>query len=193
MAWLMLGYAQPGGIAEIEQAAPELVLLLGADEMRGRPLQGRVQGLYRPSRRRRRQAGGPGAARARLMPRSTAPRSTPKGGCSAASERRSRRARRARTGRSCARSASSPAATLPFDTFRPAARGDGRGIPAARPRRADRPANGRRPSSTPRRTGPIRYPIGDFFLTNAICRASPTMRRCSEELVHGVKFKEAAE
>ena len=34
--------------------------------------------------------------------------------------------------------------------------------------------------------GPIRYPIGDFFLTNAICRASPTMQRCSEELVHGV-------
>ena len=24
--------------------------------------------------------------------------------------------------------------------------------------------------------GPVRYPIGDFFLTNAICRASPT--RC---------------
>ena len=33
----------------------------------------------------------------------------------------------------------------------------------------------------------------DFFLTNAICRASPTMRRCSEELVAGVQHKEAAE
>jgi NADH-quinone oxidoreductase subunit G len=41
--------------------------------------------------------------------------------------------------------------------------------------------------------GPIRYPISDFFLTNAICRNSPTMRRCSEELVQGVSFKEAAE
>ena len=41
--------------------------------------------------------------------------------------------------------------------------------------------------------GPVRYPIGDFFLTNAICRASPTMHRCSEELVQGVLFKEAAE
>jgi NADH-quinone oxidoreductase subunit G len=41
--------------------------------------------------------------------------------------------------------------------------------------------------------GPIRYPIGDFFLTNAICRNSPTMQRCSEELVRGVAFKEAAE
>jgi NADH-quinone oxidoreductase subunit G len=41
--------------------------------------------------------------------------------------------------------------------------------------------------------GPIRYPIADFFLTNAITRASPTMHRCSEELVHGVQFQEAAE
>ena len=37
--------------------------------------------------------------------------------------------------------------------------------------------------------GPIRYPIGDFFLTNAICRNSPTMRRCSEELVQGVALR----
>src|SRR3954467_5279034 len=33
MAGLMLGYAQPGGIADIEAASPELVLLLGADEV----------------------------------------------------------------------------------------------------------------------------------------------------------------
>ena len=31
MAGLVLGYAQPGGIADIEAAAPQLVLLLGAD------------------------------------------------------------------------------------------------------------------------------------------------------------------
>jgi NADH-quinone oxidoreductase subunit G len=37
------------------------------------------------------------------------------------------------------------------------------------------------------------YPIKDFYLTNAICRASPTMQRCSSELVHGVRFLEAAE
>ena len=33
MASLILGYAQAGGIADIEAAAPELVLLLGADEV----------------------------------------------------------------------------------------------------------------------------------------------------------------
>ncbi len=37
------------------------------------------------------------------------------------------------------------------------------------------------------------YPIKDFYLTNAICRASPTMQRCSAELLHGEDFAEAAE
>ena len=41
--------------------------------------------------------------------------------------------------------------------------------------------------------GPVTYPIKDFYLTNAICRASPTLRRCSEELVQGVPYMEAAE
>ncbi|HVM22437.1 MAG TPA: NADH-quinone oxidoreductase subunit NuoG, partial [Sphingomicrobium sp.] len=33
MAGLILGFAQPGGIADVEAAAPEVVLLLGADEV----------------------------------------------------------------------------------------------------------------------------------------------------------------
>eukprot|EP01035_Chromulina_nebulosa_P030153 gene30153-40046_t len=41
--------------------------------------------------------------------------------------------------------------------------------------------------------GAVGYPIKDFYLTNAICRASPTMQRCSAELVHGQAFAEAAE
>ena len=49
------------------------------------------------------------------------------------------------------------------------------------------------PKLSAKAEGPIRYPIGDFFLTNAICRNSPTMLRCSEELVHGVVQREAAE
>ena len=39
----------------------------------------------------------------------------------------------------------------------------------------------------------IGYPIKDFYLTNAICRASPTMQRCSAELLHGEDLAEAAE
>lgn len=42
-------------------------------------------------------------------------------------------------------------------------------------------------------TGEFGSPIKDFYLTNAICRASPTMQQCSAELVHGVEFAEAAE
>jgi NADH-quinone oxidoreductase subunit G len=49
------------------------------------------------------------------------------------------------------------------------------------------------PSLKAKAEGPIRYPIADFFLTNAICRASPTMQRCSEELVQGLHYEEAAE
>jgi NADH-quinone oxidoreductase subunit G len=41
--------------------------------------------------------------------------------------------------------------------------------------------------------GTFHYPIKDFYLTNAICRASETMQRCSAELVHGEQFLEAAE
>ncbi len=37
------------------------------------------------------------------------------------------------------------------------------------------------------------YPIGDFYLTNPIARASVTMQRCSAELLHGQDLAEAAE
>jgi NADH-quinone oxidoreductase subunit G len=41
--------------------------------------------------------------------------------------------------------------------------------------------------------GEFASPIKDFYLTNAICRASPTMQQCSAELVHGETLAEAAE
>jgi NADH-quinone oxidoreductase subunit G len=42
-------------------------------------------------------------------------------------------------------------------------------------------------------SGGIVYPISDFYLTNPIARSSPTMQRCSAELLHGETFQEAAE
>ena len=42
-------------------------------------------------------------------------------------------------------------------------------------------------------SGTMRYPIEDFYLTNPIARSSPTMRRCSAEIIHGQDFAEAAE
>jgi NADH-quinone oxidoreductase subunit G len=45
----------------------------------------------------------------------------------------------------------------------------------------------------PRLSGGIRYSIEDFYLTNPIARASPTLQRCSAEILHGQTFQEAAE
>ena len=42
-------------------------------------------------------------------------------------------------------------------------------------------------------SGEIAYPISDFYLTNPIARASPTLQRCSAEILHGATFQEAAE
>ncbi|MCW3836820.1 NADH-quinone oxidoreductase subunit NuoG [Sphingomonas canadensis] len=49
------------------------------------------------------------------------------------------------------------------------------------------------PKLSAKASGPMSYPVKDFYLTNAICRASPTMQRCSAELVHGESYAEAAE
>ena len=45
----------------------------------------------------------------------------------------------------------------------------------------------------PKVGGPIAYPIQDFYLTNPIARSSPTLQRCSAEILHGQPFAEAAE
>ena len=45
----------------------------------------------------------------------------------------------------------------------------------------------------PRVAGNLVYPIEDFYLTNPIARASPTLQRCSAEILHGQSFQEAAE
>jgi NADH-quinone oxidoreductase subunit G len=39
----------------------------------------------------------------------------------------------------------------------------------------------------------LTYPIRDFYLTNPIARSSPTLRRCSAEILHGAPYAEAAE
>jgi NADH-quinone oxidoreductase subunit G len=39
----------------------------------------------------------------------------------------------------------------------------------------------------------VAYPIQDFYLTNPIARASPTLQRCSAEILHGETYAEAAE
>jgi NADH-quinone oxidoreductase subunit G len=49
------------------------------------------------------------------------------------------------------------------------------------------------PAKAPAPSGAVRYPIEDFYLTNPIARSSPTLQRCSAEILHGRTFQEAAE
>jgi len=191
MAGLILGYAQPGGIADVEAANPELVLLLGADEVAADRFKGAFKvyiGHHGDNGARQADLVLPGAAYAE------------KHGTYVNTEGRVQRGEKAafapgeaREDWAILRAVSELAGKkLPFDNFA-----------QLRARMVkDFPQLGRdglinlpwsAPSLKAKAEGPIRYPIADFFLTNAICRNSPTMQRCSEELVRGVAFKEAAE
>jgi NADH-quinone oxidoreductase subunit G len=191
MAGLILGYAQAGGLADIEGADPHLVLLLGADEVAADKFK-RAYKVYMGHH------GDNGARMADLVLPGAA--YAEKHGTYVNTEGRVQRAEKAafppgeaREDWAILRAVSQLAGnTLPFDSF----------DHLRKQMIADYPQLGRDglidlpwapPKLAAKAEGPIRYPISDFFLTNAICRNSPTMRRCSEELVQGVSFKEAAE
>jgi len=191
MASLVLGYAQPGGLADIEAAKPELALLLGADEMPADRLEGAFKvyiGHHGDNGARQADLVLPGAAYAE------------KHGTYVNTEGRVQRGEKAafppgeaREDWAILRAVSELAGkTLPFDNF----------AQLRQQMVAEYPQLGRDglidlpwapPKLDAKVSGPIRYPIADFFLTNAICRNSTTMRLCSEELVQGLHYEEAAE
>ena len=191
MAGLILGYARAGGIAEIEAASPELVLLLGADEVAADRFKGAYKvyiGHHGDNGARQADLVLPGAAYAE------------KHGTYVNTEGRVQRGEKAAFAPGEAREdwailravSELVGKTLPFDRF------DQLRAQMVK----EYPQLGRDglidlqwapPKLSAKAEGPTRYPIADFFLTNAICRNSPTMQRCSEELVRGVAFKEAAE
>jgi NADH-quinone oxidoreductase subunit G len=191
MASLILGYAQKGGLADIEAMSPELVLLLGADEMAA----DRFKGSYKVYIGHH---GDNGAKQADLILPGAA--YAEKHGTYVNTEGRVQWSERAvfapgeaREDWAILRAVSELIGKkLPFDSY-----------DELRARMIDEfPQLGRNglvdlPWSPPKlptkAEGSIRYPIGDFFLTNAICRNSPTMQRCSEELVRGIEFLDAAE
>ncbi len=83
-------------------------------------------------------------------------------------------------------------ATLPFDSFAQLRAEMARAVPAlGQEGLVD--FGWLMPSLPTGATGEFGSPIKDFYLTNAICRASPTMQQCSAELIHGESFAEAAE
>ncbi|MDP9085392.1 MAG: NADH-quinone oxidoreductase subunit NuoG [Pseudomonadota bacterium] len=191
MAGLMLGFAQDGGIAAIQQANPEVVVLLGADEISPDRFASAFQ-VYIGHHGDRGAAGAdlvlPGAAYSE------------KHGTFVNTEGRVQRSERAafapgdaREDWTILRAVSDLIGNpLPFDRFdqlRAAMHADTPLL--ARDGLIDLPWAP--PKHDANASGAVGYPIADFYLTNAICRASPTMHRCSNELLHGEHFAEAAE
>jgi NADH-quinone oxidoreductase subunit G len=191
MAGLILGYARAGGLADVEAADPHLVLLLGADEVAADKFKRAYKvyiGHHGDNGARMADLVLPGASYAE------------KHGTYVNTEGRVQRGEKAafppgeaREDWAILRAVSQLAgSTLPFDNF----------DQLRSAMIAEYPQLGRDglvdlpwapPALAAKAEGPIRYPIGDFFLTNAICRNSPTMRRCSEELVQGLHYEAAAE
>jgi NADH-quinone oxidoreductase subunit G len=183
MAGLILGYAQKGGLADIETAKPEVVLLLGADEMPADRLSGAFK-IYIGHH------GDAGARQADLVLPGSA--YSEKHGTYVNTEARVQRTEKAAFAPGEAREdwtifravSELIGKTLPFDTFAQ--------LHAAMS--ADHPQLANTgmlklkwapPKLDAKVSGPVSYPIKDFYLTNAILRSSPTMNVCSEEIVHG--------
>ncbi len=190
MGGLMLGYAQPGGIADL--AGAKLIFALGADEVDW----GRFGSSFKVYVGHH---GDRGAAAADVVLPGASYAEKP--GTYVNLEGRVQRSERAvfppgdaREDWAIIRALSDVVgATLPFDSFEACRAEMVRDVPAlgveglagygwSVPKLPDRP------------TGEIAaYPIRDFYLTNAICRASPTMQQCSAEITHGNAMLEAAE
>jgi NADH-quinone oxidoreductase subunit G len=191
MGALMLGFSQKGGIADIQAAAPKLTFFLGADEVDF----GKFENSFKVYVGHH---GDTGAHHADvILPGATY---AEKPGTYVNLEGRVQRGDRAvfppgdaREDWTILRALSEVlGATLPFDTL-----GELRAAMAS-----DTPSLATEglvsyawapPKLSAKASGEIAYPVKDFYLTNAICRASPTMQRCSAELIHGEDFAEAAE
>jgi NADH-quinone oxidoreductase subunit G len=191
MAGLILGYAQPGGIADIEAAAPGVVLLLGADEV----APDRFRGAFKVYVGHH---GDVGAKTADLI--LPAASYAEKHGTYVNLEGRVQRGEKAvfppgeaREDWAIFRAVSDLIGkTLPFDSFDELrTQMVGEYPQLGRDGLVDLPWAP--PSLDAKAEGGVRYPIADFYLTNAIARSSPTMETCSAELLHGAPAMEAAE
>ncbi len=183
MAGLILGYAQKGGLADIESAKPGVVLLLGADEVDPARFEGAFKAYIG-------HHGDAGARQADLVLPGAA--YTEKHGTYINTEGRVQRSEKAvfppgdaREDWAILRAVSGLLGNpLPFDDF-----GQLRAAMFE-----DHPQLGSEgllklkwapPKLDSKASGPMTYPIKDFYLTNVITRSSPTMHVCSQEILHG--------
>jgi len=192
MGGLMLGYAHDGGIKALAEKKPKLAFFLGADEV-DYSLFAKSFKVYVGHH------GDAGAHHADVILPGAA--YTEKAGTYVNNEGRVQRGERAvfppgdaREDWAIFRALSQVLGkTLPFDSFdalrdKMAAAVPALGVEGLAGYAWNPPALDAKPDAVI-----ADYPIKDFYLTNAICRASPTMQRCSDELVHGAQYLEAAE
>ncbi len=190
MGGLMLGYAQPGGIADVAAATPKLVFFLGADEVDFTKFAASFK-VYVGHH------GDKGAAAADVVLPGAA--YAEKSGTWVNLEGRVQRGDRAvfppgdaREDWTILRALSSVLGhTLPFDSLDQLRAEMAKDSPMLAEQGLVR-FDWAPPRLDTKGEGSVAYPIKDFYLTNAICRASPTMQRCSAELLHGEEFAEAA-
>ncbi len=191
MGGLMLGFATPGGVNAIAQAAPALLFLMGADDVP-------FEAFDKSFKVYVGHHGDKGAHAADVVLPGAA--YTEKAGTWVNTEGRVQRGDKAvfapgdaREDWTILRALSDVLGTpLPFDSFAALRAEMVAAVPAlGEEGLADYGWSAPRLAAAP--SGSFAYPIKDFYLTNAICRASPTMQRCSAELIHGAEFAEAAE
>jgi NADH-quinone oxidoreductase subunit G len=191
MGGLMLGYAKPGGIADLVVAGPKLVISLGADEVNYAKFAGSTI-VYIGHH------GDNGAHGADIVLPGAA--YTEKAGTFVSTEGRVQFAEQAVFAPGDAREdwtilramADALKVHVGFDSFAQLRAAMIAAVPALG--MEGRVDYGALPSGGGDAAGVIAgYPIADFYLTNPIGRASTTMQRCSAELLHGETFAEAAE
>jgi len=192
MGALMLGFAQKGGMADLVAARPKVLLSLGADEMDYGPFEGTLK-VYIGHH------GDKGAHAADVILPASA--YTEKAGTYVNAEGRVQFADKAVFAPGDAREdwtilralADAFGVTVGFDSFDELRAAMIAEVPSlGREGLADYGALPKADAKA-RAEGRIGYPIKDFYLTNPIARAAPTMQRCSAELLHGEDLAEAAE
>ena len=191
MGGLMLGYAQKGGLADIVAASPKLLLSLGADEVDYARFAGSTV-VYIGHH------GDKGAHAADVILPAAA--FTEKAGTYVNTEGRVQFAEKAVFAPGDAREdwtilralADALGVSVGFDSFEDLRAAMIAEVPALG---VEGLANygSSLPKGKAGAKGAVGYPVKDFYLTNAIARASATMQRCSAELLHGEDFAEAAE
>ena len=192
MGALMLGFAQKGGMADLVAAKPKVLLALGADEVDFSRFDGSLK-VYIGHH------GDKGAHAADVILPASA--YTEKAGTYVNTEGRVQLADKAVFAPGYAREdwtilralADALGVSVGFDSFDQLRGAMIAEVPALSfEGLAD---YGTLPKADPKAkaSGRIAYPIQDFYLTNPIARSSPTMQRCSAELLHGEIFLEAAE